>query len=337
MDYPAIKRYLEGHSESGEEQQIRDWLRNPANETAVKQVLGEIWTNSSIDLQGTEPDIEQLLKRVHYRLDQQVDVKPAIHHKIYLYFSRAAAILLLPLILLSAYLLLQPQYDHYADGSEIREIYTKPGTRTQIELSDGTKVWLNDGTILRYPENFTGENREVFVDGEAYFEVESNPDNPFIVESPYLKTVVTGTHFNLNAYADDQFFEATLLEGKIHLESGKQQIDLLQGEQIQYDALQNQIIRKKINTDYSVAWVNGQLMIYNERLEYAIKKLSRWYNVDIVITDEKIKDYEITFTLEDEKLEQSLDLISHALSIDYRIKNEDKLNQTKNTVYLMAK
>src|SRR5690606_14144513 len=111
-----------------------------------------------------------------------------------------------------------------------REIYTKPGTRIKIDLPDGTQVWLNDGTHFRYPEQFSGTQREVYVDGEAYFEVKSDAKHPFVVNNPMMKTVVTGTHFNVNGYVADRFFEATLLEGKVSLEKNKQIIRLNPGD-----------------------------------------------------------------------------------------------------------
>jgi len=96
-------------------------------------------------------------------------------------------------------------------------------------------VWLNDGTTLKYPDKFATNERRVYVDGEAYFEVASNPKRPFIVENPMMNTRVTGTKFNLNAYEDDNYFEATLIEGKIGLENKSHRCDMKPGYQVQYN------------------------------------------------------------------------------------------------------
>ena len=340
MNAKDIIKYLE--SKPGNiDLNVKEWLRNPANEPEVREILGQIWSDSNIGLKGIDPEFELLLKRVHYRFDKESNVEVKKTSKLqYFYrsFSKIAAVLVLPLLLVSVYLFHDQQSKvDIQNKISIREIHTKPGTRTNLELPDGTLVWLNDGTILRYPEKFGKNEREVYVDGEAYFEVKSNTKRPFIVNNPLMKTVVTGTRFNLNAYAVDQFFEATLLEGKINLESGDKKIELMPGQQIQYNKEKNSLIKEELNPNFSTAWIDGKLVIHNEKLEMAIRKLSRWYNVDVIIKDPSIANYELTCTLEDEKLSQCIDLIALALPIKLELKEEKKNKTIKQTLYLMAK
>ncbi len=343
MNYPEIKKYLEGKTPGNESEQIRNWLINPENEAEVRKVLGEIWANSHISLIGNKPDFNVLLKKVHYRLDQQILQKKKKENPgriIYRLFAKIAAVLLLPLLILTTYLYFNfnQSFDTQIAGEpSIREIYTKPGTRTKIELSDGTLVWLNDGTVLKYPEYFKGNDRQVFVDGEAYFEVKSNPEKPFIVNNPIMKTIVTGTHFNIYAYSSDNFFEATLLEGKIHLEGQAGNIDLKPGQRIQFDAVSKKVTREEINPENSVEWINGKLVIHNEKLESAVKKLSRWYNVEIAISDPGLNSLELTCTLENEKIGQCMNLISSALPVTYTIKEEKDQNKIQQKIQLMRK
>ncbi|MCW0481314.1 FecR family protein [Gaoshiqia sediminis] len=339
-----IKNYLEGKTDQLRSEQIREWLIDPKNETQVRQLLGEIWTNSQIKLSGSKPDFDQLLSRVHYRIHAQPGSSFAAPSKtrkigrIYQMFARAAAILILPLLLFTAYLYFSSPTGWVAQGELVmREIYTKPGTRTSLTLADGTKVWLNDGTIFKYPEQFTASNRTVFVDGEAYFEVKSDLQHPFVVENPLMKTVVTGTQFNLHAYSADQFFETTLLEGKIHLEGQAGHIELDPGQQVQFDATTNVIEKKEVKSTNAAAWIDGKLMIQNERLDLAVKKLSRWYNVEMVITEPQLKELELTCTLENEKLDQCMNLIAQALPIRYQLTEEKIQGQIRQKIQLMRK
>ena len=339
MNYPEIVKYLEGKTTGSESEKVRTWLRDSRNETCSRKILAEIWTNSRINFSGEKPDFEILLKRISFRLAQQKAFRDRPVKVIFRMYSKAAAILLLPLLILTA------SYIYFNSSSDLLvskkvsmyEIHTKPGTRTKIELSDGTMVWLNDKTTIKYPEYFKGDNRQVFVDGEAYFEVVSNSQSPFIVDNPIMKTIVTGTHFNIYAYSEDHFFEATLLEGKVHLEGQAGKIDLTPGQRIQYDATKGMVRRDIINPKNSVDWINGKLTIRNEKLESAVKKLSRWYDIEISISDPSIALYELTCTLENEKIGQCMNLISQALPVQYILKEEKENGKTRQKIQLMKK
>lgn len=338
MDYRDIKRYLEGKTSHAESEQIRGWIINKENDLELRQILGEIWANSEISLKGQSPDFNRMLDQVHHQINNQQNQqgKPrGLASALYRAFSKVAAILIIPVLLLSVYFYQRPAKSPGKLGSNtIREIYTKPGTRTKIDLSDGTLVWLNDGTTLRYPEQFTGSKREVFVDGEAYFEVKSNPENPFVVNNPMMTTVVTGTHFNLNAYSADNYFEATLIEGKISLENEKKNLLVKPGEQVQFDACLEKIVQKTVDPRNAAAWVDGKLIFKDEKLGTAIKKLARWYNVEIIVTDQEINDYLVTGTIQDEKLDQSLKLIALALPVKFEFKKVNNLTEIQRTIYM---
>jgi ferric-dicitrate binding protein FerR (iron transport regulator) len=338
MNYHDIKKYLEGKTTVSESEQIRSWLINPENDVELRQILGEIWANSEIQLKGQAPDFNRMLDQVHHQINNQQihQLKPrALSTSFYQVFSRVAAILIIPLLLLSVYFYFNPaQTSNQLVSNTFREIYTKPGTRTQIDLPDGTRVWLNDGTTFRYPEQFTGTQREVFVDGEAYFEVKSNPENPFVVNNPMMNTVVTGTHFNLNAYSADNYFEATLLEGKIHLENENKNLVMKPGEQVQFDSHLENVVQKTVDPQNAAAWVDGKLIFKDEKLETAIKKLARWYNVEIILTDPEITNYLMTATIQDEKLDQSLKLIALALPVKFEFKKVNNQTEIQRTIYM---
>ena len=338
MNYRDIKGYLEGKTTPAESEQIRNWLINPENDVELRQILGEIWANSEIRLKGRAPDFNRMLDQVHHQINNQQihQLNPmSLSAKLYLVFSKIAAVLIIPLLLLSAYFYFNStNSSNQLASNTFREIYTKPGTRTQIDLSDGTRVWLNDGTTFRYPEHFTGSQREVFVDGEAYFEVKSNPDNPFVVNNPMMNTVVTGTHFNLNAYSSDNYFEATLLEGKILLKNESKNLVMKPREQVQFDFKLENVIQKTVDPQNAAAWVNGKLIFKDEKLGTAIKKLARWYNVEIILTDPEINNYLMTATIQDEKLDQSLKLIALALPVKFEFKKVNNLTEIQRIIYM---
>ncbi|HET6557894.1 MAG TPA: FecR domain-containing protein [Prolixibacteraceae bacterium] len=346
MNYHIIKKYLEGKSSETESEQVIAWLQDPLNEEESRSILGEIWSGSDIRLTGAKPDFNPMLHWVHHQINHQLasipmEKTPPVGRRItgfYQIFSRVAAILILPLLILAAYLFISQKNNSGQQANiSTREIYTKPGTRIKIDLPDGTQVWLNDGTHFRYPEQFSGSRREVFVDGEAYFEVKSDAQQPFVVNNPMMKTVVTGTHFNINGYVADHFFEATLLEGKVNLERKNQTILLRPGEQVQLEVDNEKIIQKKVHPQNAAAWIEGQLIFKDEKLGTAIRKLARWYNVDIILSDQELGNYLLTGTFQDEKLDQTLTLISLALPVKFKYKKEAKLTDIQRTIYMMKK
>jgi len=341
MNYYDIKKYLEGKAIPAESEQIRNWLINPENDVELRQILGEIWANSEIHLKGQVPDFNRMLDQVHHQINNQQihQLKPkAWSTSFYQAFSKIAAILIIPLLLLSVYFYFNPAHtSNQLASNTLREIYTKPGTRTQIDLPDGTRVWLNDGTTFRYPESFSAGKREVFVDGEAYFEVQSNSENPFVVNNPMMNTIVTGTHFNLNAYSADKYFEATLIEGEINLENESKNLIMKPGEQIQFDSKLEKIVKKTVDPQNAVAWVDGKLIFKDEKLSTAIKKLARWYNVEIILSDPEINNYLMTATIQDEKLDQSLKLIALALPVKFEFKKINNQTEIQRTIYMTKK
>ena len=345
MDFEEIKNYLEGRTNESDTVKIRNWLKDSMNDSESRKILGEIWANSNIHLTEKKPDFDLMLNQVHHQINShkpqlKVHVPNSDNSSLGFFeiFSKVAAILILPLFILSLYFYNHPKQNvnqlTFNTVDAVREVYTKPGTRTKINLPDGTDVWLNDGTTLRYPEKFTGNNREVFVDGEAYFEVKSDLQNPFVVNNPMMTTVVTGTHFNLNAYTADNYFEVTLLEGKVNLKKNNHNFMMKPGQQVQFDTQLEKMINKNVDPENAAAWINGKLIFKDEKVGIAIKKLSRWYNVDIVLTNPELAGYLFTGTFQDEKLDQTLKLVSLALPVKFEFKKEKDQSKLQRTIYM---
>ncbi|MDP3431748.1 MAG: DUF4974 domain-containing protein, partial [Bacteroidota bacterium] len=175
------------------------------------------------------------------------------------------------------------------------------------------------------------------VDGEAYFEVKSNPKNPFVVNNPMMNTVVTGTRFNLNAYSADKYFEATLVQGKVSLKKNNQTFEMEPGEQVQFDAQNEKIVQKNIATENATAWIDGKLIFTDEKLGIVIKKIGRWYNVEIILADPTLNDYLLTGTFRDEKLDQTLRMISLALPVKFEFKKENNPSKIQRTIFMKKK
>jgi ferric-dicitrate binding protein FerR (iron transport regulator) len=157
---------------------------------------------------------------------------------------------------------------------------TPKGGQYQIVLPDGTKVWLNADTRLKYPKRFLSDQRRVELEGEAYFEVASNKAQPFIVITPMEQVEVVGTHFNVHAYTEETLSKVALLEGKVKVSVSDSQTMVLQpGQQTVVQG--NEIRVLHINPEESIAWKNGEFMFNNENLGTALKQIARWYDIHI--------------------------------------------------------
>ncbi|HEY0669740.1 MAG TPA: FecR domain-containing protein [Sphingobacteriaceae bacterium] len=157
---------------------------------------------------------------------------------------------------------------------------TPRGGQYQVVLPDGTRVWLNAASSLRYPASFTGKKRIVYLDGEAYFEVAKNAAKPFHVEVRGLDVEVLGTHFNINAYHDESYAKTTLLEGAVKVKRGDVQKLLTPGQQaVSGGSGPLKVIAA--DSDEVLAWKNGYFYFNKSTLPEIMRQLSRWYDVDI--------------------------------------------------------
>jgi len=162
-------------------------------------------------------------------------------------------------------------------------IRTPLGGEYQLLLPDGTKVWLNAMSSLKFPSQFKGTKREVELVGEAYFEVSKNAEMPFSVSTKAVEVKVLGTHFNVMAYPEDPSTQTTLLEGSVTVSTPTRTVVLAPGELgtvLQGSA--NEIGIKKVNTEDQVAWKNGYFVFKKENIKTIMAKVARWYGVDVV-------------------------------------------------------
>lgn len=160
-------------------------------------------------------------------------------------------------------------------------IATPKGGEYQLILQDGTKVWLNAATKISYPVSFSGRERRVKVLGEAYFEVAKNAMMPFIVEANGTEVSVLGTHFNVSAYADDKWIETTLIEGSVRVSRQGQTAMLRPGQESRINSSATGIYVTNVDTEQALAWKNGYFMFKNEDIREVMKKIGRWYDLDI--------------------------------------------------------
>jgi hypothetical protein len=178
--------------------------------------------------------------------------------------------------------------------TEMNSLFVPYGKRTNLTLSDGTKVWLNSGTQLDFPSEFRGKTREIHVDGEIYIDVVHNPSCPFIVHAQGTEVIVQGTSFNISAYRDDLKKTIVLVEGKVKIERGDKHIaDLLPNEKI--DITENNILKETVDVSEYISWKKGVLEFNSIPMAEILKRIGRYYNVQFENTAD-VKLNEQTFS-----------------------------------------
>lgn len=170
--------------------------------------------------------------------------------------------------------------------SALNQVIIPYGKRSQVTLPDGSHIWLNSGSQLSYPPEFTGNSREVYLSGEAFFDVIPDPRKPFFVITKDIKIRVLGTRFNVFAYNEEQSTQTVLLEGKVTIgkNSFLAKTEVMEpGERVVYHKKDEKFLKDKVDVNYYTSWLYGYLIFENEPTPEVFKKLERYYNQTIVL------------------------------------------------------
>jgi len=345
ISYSEIEALLPGYLSgdvSDKDRVIIDEWRNesPENETLYLENM-KAWEAMTLLSEMEQFNSFDALKTVNTKIAQSDSSKWWIS------LQRVAAILVLPLLVYSAYLTLQNISMKKLPEEPVimQTVSSRQGMVTQFALADGTKVWLNSGSELQFPTRFDGDKREVMIKGEAFFEVTKNEKQPFRVNASELKVEVLGTSFNVVNFDDDTQSEVVLVTGKVALSSEKGQINsaygtMHSGQRAIYEKGQQKVYTQDVEVDKYIAWREGNLIFKDDSMEDVVKRLSRWFNVEITINDPEIKKYIYKATFRNENLVQVLNLLKLSAPIDYRITDRKAMTNgdfTKQKVYLMKK
>lgn len=245
------------------------------------------------------------------------------------YLTRAAAILFIPLLVYSGYLVstLYKQKAVVQEQLVMQEIFASPGSRVHFTLPDSTEVWLNSASKLEFPVTFSNqETRRVKLYGQGYFKVSPDKTHPFIVETSDINIKVLGTSFDVASYADDVNLVSTLEEGSIAIlnSSGKEVARLNPGEQANLNKDTREMSIEEVDTEITTSWKDGRLLFKNAPLVDVVKQLERWYNCEIFLAPELRKsDFQYTATIQDETLGEVLQMIEISTSVNSSIKNRE--------------
>lgn len=274
-------------------------------------------------------DTEKGYRNVSSRIDKNIRVINIVN-----IISRVAAIFLIPVIFFSLWYNFKNTPQNLTETT-LHTVNCPVGIKTQLSLPDGSLIWLNSGTTIKYRLPFKNKTRNIEMDGEAYFEV-TKDDVPFIVHSGNSKIEVYGTEFNVKSFSVDNIMELTLKEGSIGFTAGLlPERKLSPNDFLTYNKTQKSITVSKKNINKHIAWRNNQLVFDETPLAEMALMLERWYGIQVEIKSPDLLTYKFTTTFENEPLLQVIDLLE--LSSPIRIKYIPSKIDNKSNVISKAK
>ncbi len=307
-----IARLFLGSITTDEKMVLTDWLNESNENKAYLDQLRNIWHVGNPAFLPEAIDVD----RAHKAVMRKIDGKGHAVRSILIRAQRVAAVLVIPLILLVAY----QYYTGTSRNQETawQEIIAPFGMQSKITLPDGSIVWLNSGSQLKYPVRFDGKERNIVLSGEAFFSVESDKKHPFIVETGKIRVVATGTDFNVEAYPNDSIIAVTLLKGIVDVvTTGNRQEKLFPDQRLVFHSATNDYKLNHVNAKYWSLWKDGILAFRNEPLRDVFKRIGRTFNVDIVVKDNSVGRQLYRATFQEESLEEILRLLKLSAPIRY--------------------
>lgn len=314
-----LHRYLRNECDDQDLDSVIELMLSPEKKEELDKLMQKHWNEKSDD--ESVPDLTNGLYRIHYLINENETLEPK-KVSLYQYFNRVAAILILPLMIAFGYQLFNNRSNKI---ERFQSITTPLASHTSFDLPDGSKVWLNAGSTITFPTSFNSEERVVKLTGQAYFDVKKDKI-PFSVKTEKFDIKVLGTAFDVLAYSGEEAF-VTLERGKVSLETSTGIEAILNpGEQAVIEKTSGQIQQRKVETGKYVAWKDNRLIFNGESFESVCLKLQRWFNVEISIGDESIKNIPVNGMIEYESISEVMQLleISAPVKCTYN-KNERKI------------
>jgi ferric-dicitrate binding protein FerR (iron transport regulator) len=346
MNKKLLQKYCSNCCTDEELSFVLTWFEESARTTEGKALLFKIWDELPDEDSNLKVDFDLLLDRIHHEVNLtqskkllQISDQNLIKYKRRKHFinvlTRAAAILMLPVFSFGLYMSFKYQSTRHGQISvnqAYNEVFSSVDAITKVTLPDGSNVWLNHNSSLKYPAMFHGNTRSVELTGEGYFEVVHNPKIPFIVNAREIQIKAIGTAFNIMAYPDEDRIETSLINGRVELlkiEPNGKPIPLLKmrpTDMAIFHKYNNEISTSTINDDRYFSWKDGKLVFNKEPINEVVKKLSRWFNVDIQVKDPELLELTYTATFVHETLPQVMELIALTSPISYKISNREEIS-----------
>lgn len=321
INIDLLDRFMRGETLPEEEQLLLEWFRNSASKDEILEFYQQRWSEVPEDELPAEIQgrmylrIKERMHEMENRHKEQEKRAFKLKSSFMRFLPYAATILLCIGISFSFYLYTQKNLS----ASNEYIVSAEKGQRASVTLPDGTKVWLNSHTELRYKSDYGVKERNVFLNGEAYFEVSKDKEHRFVVNAGEMAVEALGTAFNVKAYNEDPDFVATLFEGSIKAGTGDDNNVILTPDQHVSLNRKSKSLTVGIseNVLYARMWRNNELAFEKEKLDDIAVLLNRMYNVQLKFKSDKIRQYRFSGVIKNNSLDNVIEIISLTAPIIY--------------------
>lgn len=315
INWQLIKKKLEGKLSASEEQNFQHWLQQSPKRQLMIDDLQQRWQNQD---EGANDAYQALKYRINF--DERLYAKRTAYRT---WYYVAASFLLIGLVSMVYIFIEEPTT---IPEVSYLEKTTVAGQTAIVSLSDGSVVMLNSRSKLIYPESFSSQPRTVYLQGEGFFEVQSDTTRPFMVHTGNIITTVLGTSFNIKELPSGNP-EVTVLTGKVQVHHSQQESTLAYlnpGQQVFYDQLEDELTTRQVDVQQHIAWMKRELNFQKITFSEAMHQLGRVYNIDVQIINGST-DCMIRARYENESLENVLKGLQLIVQFEYEIVDESKL------------
>ena len=328
--YELISRKLAGEATPEEIDELREYFKKNPHDEYFNELITSYWNSRDDESEQNETDSDEHFNHILQMADESqpaevssseldnelIEIENSTRisrNKIWIRRMSIAASIL-SIALLSAWYLFRDNKKSDTAPVKQSEVVADKGTRSKVVLPDNSVVYLNSGTKLNYPQKFSNNTREVYLDGEAFFEIKKDPNSPFIVHTSGMEVKVVGTSFNVKAYSGDKLIETSLLTGSIEVSvknRPNEKIILSPNEKLvikNYDPPVAVNAEREINvkpeitinqlkpdakdsTYFETQWVENKLVFRDKTFEEVAAMMERWYNIPIQINNDELKEH----------------------------------------------
>lgn len=330
IPYEKIADYMNNRLPAADCLWVESWISASAENREIFDNLKKEWQYIS-ESKAVAIDKEKVWSVIDSHLAQNQNAKSRATVSRSLLFRVAGVAAAVALIVGAGIsFILKSSIDTIRREQAVTTIETPLGQKMLMTLPDNTKVWLNSGSTLKYSENFNKENRKISLVGEAFFDVASNPNKEFIVSTASVNVMVKGTSFDISAYLDDQYVDVSLVEGKVNVMDADNQLltELAPNEKVKVNKQTMQFVHTKGIKDAFPLWTKEELVFYNVNLFELVKKLERWYGVEIKLID-PVANQKYTFSMKTESIRELLDLFNKITPIEYSVDGKEVVIRCK--------
>lgn len=344
LNYSVIARYLSGVCTNKELEIIEQWMgEDPRNKKAIEEYQ-RIWDTSdrrpdiSKEKRGVDGEWDKLKSRLREEgeLCGDTQKRPKEINRLQIsagysatrYIMRIAAVLVIAGLLGVLAYQFKPQFEPGPRDQALREISTEQAQRANTTLGDGTRVLLNADSKMTLPSEFASDIREVFLEGEAYFDVAGDPDKPFVIHSGPSVIRVLGTSFSVRSYPEDEQVRVVVREGRVSFEAddpdSAQKAIVKANELGRYSVTSNRIETRRVDDmELYLSWRDGYLKFRETPMWKVAKELERRYGIEIEFRHPDVQEMSLTALLKSRSIRNVLDVITVSLNIEYKLEKNN--------------